>query len=177
MTEHAHAAPAATPVAEPAPKPEKIEQNGIVRPKADTDSGKVWAAFEAESDKLGRPATRAEVGENASVKGINPATFATQYARVVKFHNVSETLKAGRAEATAAAKLAKQEAAKEAKAKAEADKTAAAEAAAKAKADKEAEAAKKLAEKEAVKAAKAAEKKAAKQAAKEAKATATQPAA
>lgn len=76
-----------TPV--PAPvKAERVEQNGITKPKDGTKTGDVWAISDAISAKLGEPAPRKEVLDACEKKGINPATAATQYGKWRTFHGL-----------------------------------------------------------------------------------------
>ena len=95
-------APKAAPVAKekPAPKEkpvkEKIEriiQNDVTRPKADSQTGKVWSIADELSKQLKRPATRAEVMEKATADDINEATVATQYQRWRVFNGVPKAAK------------------------------------------------------------------------------------
>jgi hypothetical protein len=79
------AAPAA-PVA--APKPPKIEQNGVSQPGAETTSGQIWAIANNISAQLKAPASRKSVMDEAAKLGMNAATVATQYARWTKFYGV-----------------------------------------------------------------------------------------
>lgn len=144
------------------------KQNGVKRPESGTLTGALWDLADHLSEKQGGPAPRKAVVDSymASVPGANVATANTQYARWVRYHNVSEMLAEGREAAKAekaAAKLAEKQAAVEAKA---AEKAAAEEAKA---AEKQAKAEKAAADK-AAKEAEKAEKKAAKEA--EAKAAA-----
>jgi len=98
-TKPAPAAPAATKEKEPkAPKPPKepkvkIEResaNGVTRPKADSQTGKVWQIADDISAKKKAPATRAEVMEVATAEphNINEATVATQYQRWRTFFGI-----------------------------------------------------------------------------------------
>lgn len=102
-------------------KVKQPEQNGVVRPKPGTIVEQVWLAMEQTSDELGRPATRAEVRERLG-DSINQATFATQYARCVKFHGVAEAVKSVRAQATEANRQRKVDERNAAKAEREAAK-------------------------------------------------------
>lgn len=70
------------------PKVEKIEQNGVARPKAGTATGNVWAIADELSNAAGKPASRADVLKAASDAGINSATVATQYGKWRKFHGI-----------------------------------------------------------------------------------------
>lgn len=124
-----------TPAAEKPARVQMPEQNGVRRPKPETEIGQIWKTVDDLSASLGRPATRAEARDAVGTSA-NPATFATQYARWVKFYGVSEAVKSVRTEAATAKK-------------AEADK---------AKAEKEAERNAKKAEKEAARAQREAER-------------------
>lgn len=61
----------------------KDEKNGIVRPGAETATGKVWAIADTlqASATEDNPVTRAAVIKLAEAKGINVSTAATQYGR------------------------------------------------------------------------------------------------
>lgn len=88
------AAPKATkPKKEKAPKPEKApkdEKNGVVRPSADTSTGKIWGFADALSASTGEPAKRADVLKKAEEAGINPTTAATQFGRWCKYHGLTK---------------------------------------------------------------------------------------
>lgn len=73
-----------------APKREKIESNGVVRPGAQTNCGKLWAIADRLSSK-GKPAERAAVLEAAEKAEINPATAATQFQQWRTFMGVERT--------------------------------------------------------------------------------------
>jgi len=79
-------------------KPAKIEQNGVVRPNAGTQTARVWEIAEALSESIGSAASRKEVLEAATAEGINASTAATQYGRWTKFHGI---VKAAKTEETA----------------------------------------------------------------------------
>lgn len=68
------------------------EQNSIVRPKADTNCGKIWAIADSLSAKIGAPVTIKALDEIARAEGYNEATIKTQYARWRKFHGVTGRL-------------------------------------------------------------------------------------
>lgn len=102
-----------TQVKEKAPK---VEQNGVTRPKAGTDTGRIWEIADSISAASQRPAGRAEVLAEAEKKKLNPATAATQFGRWCKFHGVKPTPKpAVDKTAEKAAKKAAKEAEKAAK--------------------------------------------------------------
>lgn len=81
----------ATATPEAAPKPAKIEKNGVTRPSADSQTGKVWRIADAQSAATGAPAKRAEVLKAAEAAGINITTAATQFGRWCKFNDVKPT--------------------------------------------------------------------------------------
>ena len=68
------------------------EQNGIVRPKAGTSCGKIWALADSLSQKIGAPVTIKALAEIAEAEGYNEATIKTQYARWRKYHGVTGRL-------------------------------------------------------------------------------------
>lgn len=137
--------------AEKAVKPAKLEQNGIIRPSADSQTGKVWSIADSISAANKAPAERKEVLAEAIKQGINDATAATQYGKWRKFFGIAvqkkikqtpeeiaaekaakkaEKVAAAAAEkATKDAKKAADKAAKDAEKKAKADAAAAAKAA------------------------------------------------
>lgn len=140
------------------------KQNGVKRPESGTLTGALWDIADQLSEAANAPATRKAVVEAymASVPNANLATANTQYARWVRYHDVSAMLAEGR-EAAKVEAAAKREAAKAEKAAArEAEKIAKMEAKAAEKAEKaaarEAEKAAKAEALEAEKAAKAAAK-------------------
>lgn len=79
-------APEAT--AEKKPAVEKIEQNGVVRPKAGTKTGRVWEISDAISAEGKAPAPRKDVIEACVKEEINASTAATQYGRWRKFNGL-----------------------------------------------------------------------------------------
>lgn len=84
MTDQAPQTEAATKPAKPA----KVEQNGITRPKAGTQTARIWEIADALSAASGKPAPRADVLKSAVTEGLNEATAATQYGRWCKFYGV-----------------------------------------------------------------------------------------
>lgn len=77
--------------------PVKDEQHGITRPKAGTQTGRVWEIADEISTQKGEPAPRKEVLDVFMNEGGNPSTGATQYGRWRKYHGLSqETGKPGR---------------------------------------------------------------------------------
>jgi hypothetical protein len=118
-------APTKTATATPAEKPAKaakptkvevakVEQNGIIRPSADTTTGKVWEIADRLSKAKKAPAARADVLAETSALGINDSTAATQYGKWCKFNGVTKETKAAAkpAKAAPAPKAAKTKAAK-----------------------------------------------------------------
>lgn len=69
-------------------KPVKDEQNGVVRPKTGTKTGRVWEIADELSKKAKKPASRKAVLEKTNGEGINSATAATQYGRWRKYHGL-----------------------------------------------------------------------------------------
>lgn len=72
-------------------------QNGVTRPKPDSQCGKIWGMADALSAKLRQPVTIAILIKETAAAGINDATTRTQYARWKQFNGVF-----GRVEAPAA---------------------------------------------------------------------------
>jgi uncharacterized protein with ParB-like and HNH nuclease domain len=66
----------------------KIEQNGVVRPKNGTETGRVWLICDNlfEQNKI-VPKRNFVLSETAKMQ-INPATASTQFARWKKFHSL-----------------------------------------------------------------------------------------
>lgn len=71
----------------PAPAP-KDTKNGITRPKAGTQTGRVWEIADQQSKDLGEPAPRKMVLDKFVEEGGNVATGATQYGRWRKYHGL-----------------------------------------------------------------------------------------
>lgn len=67
-----------------------VSQNGIVRPKAGTATGRVWEVADQLSAKANAPAPRKDVLEVTKSEGINEATAATQYGRWCCFNGLSK---------------------------------------------------------------------------------------
>lgn len=65
------------------------EQNGIRRPKPDTETGKVWALADAISASLGQPTPIANLLKDGQAQGLNDSTIRTQYARWRAFHGIT----------------------------------------------------------------------------------------
>lgn len=82
------------------------EQNGIRRPKPNTETGKVWALADSISANLGQPTPIANLLAAGQAQGLNDSTIRTQYARWRVFHGIT-----GRVLAPAAAQPASTEAA------------------------------------------------------------------
>lgn len=79
----------------PAEKPAKVERekmNGVTRPSAGTNTGKVWGIADSISEKEGRPATRAEVVAAGEKAGLNPATVTTQFGQWRRFYGIKKEL-------------------------------------------------------------------------------------
>lgn len=70
------------------PKRVQIKENGIVRPGADTVSGKVWGFADDLTKSTGKPALRKDVLASCEAAGFNMATAATQYGRWRKFNGL-----------------------------------------------------------------------------------------
>jgi hypothetical protein len=86
------AAKAAKEAAKEASKAQKIEANGVVRPKSGTKTGRVWEISDELSAALKRPVERKLVMEAAAKESINEATCATQYGRWRKYHGLKGQL-------------------------------------------------------------------------------------
>lgn len=82
------------------------EQNGIRRPKPNTETGKVWALADSISANLGQPTPIANLLADGQAQGLNDSTIRTQYNRWRVFHGIT-----GRVLAPAAAQPASTEAA------------------------------------------------------------------
>ena len=65
------------------------EQNGIRRPKPDTETGKVWALADSISASLGQPTPIANLLKDGQAQGLNDSTIRTQYARWRAFHGIT----------------------------------------------------------------------------------------
>lgn len=131
------------------------EQNGIRQPRENTNCDTIWKRASEMSDERQAAVAVADLLEDLTAKGFNPATIKTQYARWRKFHGIEGVVVSDKARAKKEAQAA-EKAAKEAEKAAE--KEAKAKAKAEAKAAKEAEKAAKEAEKQAKAEAKAEEK-------------------
>lgn len=73
-------------------KPAREKQNGVTRPSAGTNTGKVWEIADGISEKNGKPATRAEVVEAGAKVGLNPATVTTQFGQWRRFYGIKKEL-------------------------------------------------------------------------------------
>lgn len=81
---------------EKAPRVALEEANGIKRPKAEGQTGQVWAYCDEQHKKTGAAPTRADALADLQAKGINFHTVSTQYGRWRKFMGISGRLpKAG----------------------------------------------------------------------------------
>lgn len=69
-------------------KVEKIQQNGVTRPKTGTATATVWEIAEKLSNEAGAVAKRADVMKACEAAGINSSTTATQYGKWRKFHGI-----------------------------------------------------------------------------------------
>ena len=65
------------------------EQNGIRRPKPDTETGKVWGLADSISASLGQPTPIANLLVAGQAQGLNDSTIRTQYARWRAFHGIT----------------------------------------------------------------------------------------
>lgn len=72
------------------PKPERIKQNGVTRPSAGTQTGKVWEIADKISSTHNRPANRAEVTEAGKAAGINESTITTQFGQWRRFYGIKK---------------------------------------------------------------------------------------
>ena len=68
------------------------EQNGIRRPKPDTETGKVWGLADSISASLGQPTPIANLLAAGQAQGLNDSTIRTQYARWRAFHGITGRL-------------------------------------------------------------------------------------
>lgn len=83
----------------------KDERNGVVRPKADSSTGKVWLIADEISSNKKEPATRREVIEAGVDAGLNASTISTQYGRWRKYHGLAAEPRAPRKAKEAAAEV------------------------------------------------------------------------
>lgn len=75
------------------PKAEKVQQNGITRPGANTLCGRIWAAADEITDKQhGAVATIGALKEHPATHDANEHTIKTQYARWRAFNGISGRL-------------------------------------------------------------------------------------
>lgn len=65
------------------------EQNGVRRPKPETETGKVWGLADAISSSLGQPTPIANLLKDGQAQGLNDSTIRTQYARWRAFHGIT----------------------------------------------------------------------------------------
>lgn len=80
--------PEVAPIQPPAPKPPKIEANGVTRPTAGTKTGRVWEIADQLSAAKGGPADRKDVMAQGKAEGINESTVMTQFGRWREFHGL-----------------------------------------------------------------------------------------
>ena len=65
------------------------EQNGVRRPKPDTETGKVWKLADDLSAQFGQPTPIANLLDVGQKQGLNDSTIRTQYARWRTFHGIA----------------------------------------------------------------------------------------
>lgn len=65
----------------------KVEQNGVVRPKEGTVTGRVWKICDAIAEQAKAMPERKHVLSEAAKMQINEATARTQFARWKKFNS------------------------------------------------------------------------------------------
>ena len=88
----------------------KDQKNGVTRPSADTQTGKVWSICDViyATATEDNPITRARVIKTAEAEGVDVSTAATQYGRWRKYMGLGkETAKAVVAGDAAPAKASK----------------------------------------------------------------------
>jgi hypothetical protein len=95
--------------AEETAAPTKVEQNGIVRPKAGTTTALIWEIADAKSKEAGEPAKRKDIIDAAIAQGLNAATVATQYGRWRVFYGLDKIVKEPKPAKTPKAKKAEAE--------------------------------------------------------------------
>ena len=66
----------------------KITQNGVTRPAAGTQTGRIWVISDNLSSEAGKPIERKAVIAKALEENLNESTAATQYGRWRKFHGL-----------------------------------------------------------------------------------------
>lgn len=87
------------------PKAEKVEQNGIVRPRGMTSKcGRVWAIADEVSKKKRSPASFQEIWEIGEKEGLNQSNVRVEYAKWRKFNGVEGRVAPKEKKAPAAAK-------------------------------------------------------------------------
>lgn len=70
------------------------EQNGVRRPRAGTQCGRVWEIADEISKKTGGPAAIANIFEVSRAEGLNDGNVRAEYARWRKFNGVTGRIKA-----------------------------------------------------------------------------------
>lgn len=83
------AAPAAKEKKEKAPKPDRVEQNGVVRPKAGGKCDAVWKIADEISRKKKAPAEAGEVMAAGKEQGLNESNIRAEYQRWRKFNGLT----------------------------------------------------------------------------------------
>lgn len=114
----------------------RIERNGMKRPNPGTAGDKIWSTADSLTSRKGRPATRAEVVEAVSAKGVNEKSAASGYQRWRTFNGLEGRLSSDGSKRKAKAGKAAKKAKGKAKAKPAAKKAAPKKAARKAPAKK-----------------------------------------
>jgi hypothetical protein len=72
-------------------RPKLVQQNGVSRPNAGTQTARVWEITDALSEQAGKPARRKDVLDIGLKEGLNASTIATQFGRWRKFHGLKGT--------------------------------------------------------------------------------------
>jgi hypothetical protein len=78
-------------VAAPSPKAERIEQNGIVRPRAGGKCARVWDIADSISKRTRKPAELAAVLEQTDAEGLNAGNTRVEYQRWRKFNGLGSS--------------------------------------------------------------------------------------
>ena len=69
-------------------KVQQPQSNGITRPRADGNCGKVWSIADTISQRIGQPVPISMLIVETQAAGLNDATTRTQYARWKTFNGV-----------------------------------------------------------------------------------------